>query len=122
VDFAAIDALATTIVELTVELKKVHPSFLDNREHMRPIMDRIWTFLAEDYMHLHLRASQLIWMLQDVTSLSHEVETAVAAYLVSDNTKSRIGAFQKFGVFWRLSGTMSTPLLFVLIHELRSIL
>ncbi|KAK3825766.1 MAG: Dopey, N-terminal-domain-containing protein [Benniella sp.] len=102
-DFAAIDALATTMVELTVELKKVHPSFLDNREHMRPIVDRIWTFLAEDYMHLHLRVSQLIWMLQDVTSLSHEVETAVAAYLVSDNTKSRIDAFQKFGVFWRLS-------------------
>ncbi|KAF9347056.1 hypothetical protein BGX26_001433 [Mortierella sp. AD094] len=102
-DFAIIDALATTMVELTVELKVIHPSFLDNREHMRPIVDRIWTFLAEETMHLHLRASQLIWMLQDVTSMSHEVETAVASYLVSENTKARVDAYQKFGVFWRLS-------------------
>ncbi|KAF9115351.1 hypothetical protein BGX27_008120 [Mortierella sp. AM989] len=102
-DFAIIDALTTTMVELTVELKVIHPSFLDNREHMRPIVDRIWTFLAEDYMHLHLRASQLIWMLQDVTSMSHEVETAIASYLVSENTNARIDAYQKFGVFWRLS-------------------
>lgn len=103
-DFAIIDALATTMVDLSVELKVVQPSFLDNREHLRPIVDRIWTFLAEDYMHLHLRGSQLIWMLQDVTSLSHEVETAIAAYLVSDDTNTRIDSFQKFGVFWRLSG------------------
>ncbi|KAG0365844.1 hypothetical protein BGZ54_006153 [Gamsiella multidivaricata] len=102
-DFAIVDALVTTMVELTIELKVIHPSFLDNREHMRPIVDRIWTFFAEDYMHLHLRASQLIWMLQDVTSMSHEVETAIASYLVSENTKLRIDAFQKFGVFWRLS-------------------
>ncbi|KAF9918461.1 hypothetical protein BX616_008681 [Lobosporangium transversale] len=102
-DFAVIDALVTTMVELTVELKVVHPSFLDNRVHMRPIVDRVWTFLAEEYMHLHLRASQLIWMLQDITSVSHEVETAIASYLVSENTKTRIDAFQKFGVFWRLS-------------------
>ncbi|KAF9960614.1 hypothetical protein BGZ65_012020 [Modicella reniformis] len=102
-DFVTIDALATTMVELTVELKVVQPSFLDNREHMRSIVDRIWTFLAEENMHLHLRASQLIWMLQEVTSLSHEVETAIAAYLVSDNTKFRIDSFQRFGVFWRLS-------------------
>ncbi|KAI1316511.1 hypothetical protein EDD11_009924 [Mortierella claussenii] len=102
-DFAITDALVTTMVELTVELKVIHPSFLDNREHMRPMVDRIWTFLAEECMHLHLRASQLIWMLQDVTSMSHEVETAIASYLVSENTKARIDAFQKFGVFWRLS-------------------
>ncbi|KAF9398703.1 hypothetical protein BGX21_007403 [Mortierella sp. AD011] len=102
-DFAIIDTLATTMVELTVELKVIHPSFLDNREHMRPIVDRIWTFLAEETMHLHLRASQLIWMLQDVTSMSHEVEAAVASYLVSENTNARVDAYQKFGVFWRLS-------------------
>ncbi|KAF9186710.1 hypothetical protein BGZ51_001791 [Haplosporangium sp. Z 767] len=102
-DFAIIDALVTTLVELTVELKVVHPSFLDNREHMRPIVDRLWTFLAEEFMNLHLRVSQLIWMLQDVNSFSHEVETAIASYLVNDNTKSRVDAFQKFGVFWRLS-------------------
>ncbi|KAG0004507.1 hypothetical protein BGZ79_009040 [Entomortierella chlamydospora] len=102
-DFAIIDALATTMVELTVELKVIHPSFLDNRKHMRPIVDRIWTFLAEETMHLHLRASQLIWMLQDVTSMSHEVEAAVASYLVSENTNTRVDAYQKFGVFWRLS-------------------
>ncbi|KAG0261587.1 hypothetical protein BG011_000876 [Mortierella polycephala] len=102
-DFAIIDALLTTLVELTVDLKVVHPSFLDNREHMRPIVDRLWTFLAEESMNLHLRVSQLIWMLQDVNSLSHEVETAIASYLVNDNTKNRVDAFQKFGVFWRLS-------------------
>ncbi|KAF9201272.1 hypothetical protein BGZ49_008474 [Haplosporangium sp. Z 27] len=102
-DFAIIDALATTMVELIVELKVIHPSFLDNREHMRPIVDRLWIFLADEYMHLHLRASQLIWMLQDVTLMSHEVETAIASYLVSENTKTRIDAYQKFGVFWRLS-------------------
>ncbi|KAG0295715.1 hypothetical protein BGZ98_001266 [Dissophora globulifera] len=102
-DFAIIDALVTTVVELTVELKVAHPTFLDNREHMPLIVDRIWTFLAENYMHLHLRASQLIWLLQDATSMSHEVETAIASYLVADNAKDRIDAFQKFGVFWRLS-------------------
>lgn len=102
-DFGIIDALTTTLVELTVDVKVVHPSFLDNRDHMRPIVDRIWTFFAEDYMHLHLRGSQLVWMLQGVTSLSHEVETAIAAYLVSENVKTRIDAYQKFGVFWRLS-------------------
>lgn len=96
--------MVTTLVELTVDMKVVPPSFLDSREHMRPMVDRIWTFLAEEYMHLHLRASQLIWMLQDMTAVSHEVETAIASYLVSDNTKVRIDAFQKFGVFWRLSG------------------
>jgi len=93
------------MVELTVDLKVVHPSFLDNRQHMRPIVDRIWAYLAQEFMQLHLRASQLIWMLQDVTSLSHEVETAVASYLVADSAKARVDAFQKFGVFWRLSGT-----------------
>ncbi|KAF8965668.1 hypothetical protein BGZ46_000564 [Entomortierella lignicola] len=46
----------------------------------------------------------------DVTLMSHEVETAIASYLVSENTKTRIDAYQKFGVFWRLSD----PLLFVL--------
>ncbi|KAG0208460.1 hypothetical protein BGX28_000598 [Mortierella sp. GBA30] len=102
-DFATIDALLTTLVELTVDLKVVQPSFLDNRDHMKPIVDRLWTFLAEECMQLHLRASQLIWMLQDVTSLSHEVETTIASYLVSDSAKTRIDAFQKFGVFWRLS-------------------
>ncbi|KAG0344934.1 hypothetical protein BG004_004061 [Podila humilis] len=102
-DFAAIDAMVTTIVELVMELKVIIPSFFDNREYMRPIVDRIWTFLAEEFMHLHLRVSQLLWMLQVVTSSSHEVETAVASYLVDDNTKSRVDAFQKFGVFWRLS-------------------
>lgn len=103
-DFATIDSMVTTMVELTMDLKVIMPSFLDNRQYMRPIVDRIWTFLAEEFMHLHLRASQLLWMLQDVTSTSHEVETAIASYLVSDNTKSRVDAFQKFGVFWRLSG------------------
>ncbi|KAF9312603.1 hypothetical protein BG003_006119 [Podila horticola] len=102
-DFATIDSMVTTMVELTMDLKVIMPSFLDNRQYMRPIVDRIWTFLAEEFMHLHLRASQLLWMLQDVTSTSHEVETAIASYLVSDNTKSRVDAFQKFGVFWRLS-------------------
>ncbi|KAG0088885.1 hypothetical protein BGZ92_005611, partial [Podila epicladia] len=102
-DFATIDSIVTTMVELTMDLKVIMPSFLDNRHHMRPIVDRIWTFLAEEFMHLHLRASQLVWMLQDVTSTSHEVETAIASYLVSDSTKSRVDAFQKFGVFWRLS-------------------
>ncbi|KAF9924707.1 hypothetical protein FBU30_005377 [Linnemannia zychae] len=102
-DFAMIDALLTTIVELTVDLKVVEHSFLDNQEHMKAIVDRLWTFFAEEYMQLHLRASQLIWMLQDVTSLSHEVETAIASYLVVDNAKTRVDAFQKFGVFWRLS-------------------
>ncbi|KAF8924042.1 hypothetical protein BGZ58_002248, partial [Dissophora ornata] len=102
-DFVIIDALVMTMVELTVDLKVIPPNILDNREHMRPIVDRLWTFLAEDYMHFHLRASQLIWMLRDVTVMSHEVETAVASYLVSENTKTRIDSFQKFGVFWRLS-------------------
>ncbi|KAK5828752.1 Dopey, N-terminal-domain-containing protein [Linnemannia elongata] len=102
-DFAMIDALLSTIVELTVDLKVVEHSFVDNQEHMKAIVDRLWTFFAEEYMQLHLRVSQLIWMLQDVTSLSHEVETAIASYLVVDNAKSRVDAFQKFGVFWRLS-------------------
>ncbi|KAG9326517.1 hypothetical protein KVV02_007666 [Mortierella alpina] len=102
-DFATIDALVSTMVELTVDLKVVHLSFLDNRQHMRPIVDRIWAYLAQEFMQLHLRASQLIWMLQDVTSLSHEVESAVASYLVADSAKARVDAFQKFGVFWRLS-------------------
>ena len=105
-DFATIDSMVTTVVELTMDLKVIMPSFLDNRQYMRPIVDRIWTFLAEEFMHLHLRASQLLWMLQDVTSTSHEVETAIASYLVLDNTKSRVDAFQKFGVFWRLSGNI----------------
>jgi len=99
-----IDALLTTIVELTVDLKVLEPSFLDNQGHMKAIVDRLWTFFAEEYMQLHLRASQLIWMLQDVTSLSHEVETAIASYLVAESSKTRVDAFQKFGVFWRLSG------------------
>ncbi|KAF9430197.1 hypothetical protein BGZ76_000932 [Entomortierella beljakovae] len=102
-DFPVIDALVTTIVEFTVDLKVVPPSFLDNREHMKPMIDRIWSFFGEEYMHLHLRTSQLIWMLQDVTSMSHEVETAISSYLVSENTKTRVDAYQKFGVFWRLS-------------------
>ncbi|GJJ70854.1 hypothetical protein EMPS_03204 [Entomortierella parvispora] len=102
-DFSIVDAVVTTLVDLTVDMKVISPSFLDNREHLRPIVDRIWMFLAEEHMHLHLRASQLLWMLQDMTAVSHEVETAIASYLVSDNTKIRIDAFQKFGVFWRLS-------------------
>ncbi|KAF9137838.1 hypothetical protein BGX30_009855 [Mortierella sp. GBA39] len=102
-DFSMIDALLTTIVELTVDLKVVEHSFVDNQEHMKAIVDRLWTFFAEEYMQLHLRVSQLIWMLQDVTSLSHEVETAIASYLVVDNARARVDAFQKFGVFWRLS-------------------
>lgn len=102
-----IDALLSTIVELTVDLKVVEHSFVDNQEHMKAIVDRLWTFFAEEYMQLHLRVSQLIWMLQDVTSLSHEVETAIASYLVVDNAKSRVDAFQKFGVFWRLSGMIA---------------
>ncbi|KAF9430127.1 hypothetical protein BGZ94_008233 [Podila epigama] len=102
-DFATIDAMITTMVELSVELKVISPSFLDSHEHMRPIVDRIWTFLAEEFMHLHLRTSQLLWMLQDVTSTSHEVESAIASYLVAENAKERVDAFQKFGVFWRLS-------------------
>ncbi|KAF9581925.1 hypothetical protein BGW38_000888, partial [Lunasporangiospora selenospora] len=102
-DFAIVDALVTTLVELTVDHKVVQHPFLDNREHIRPMVERIWTFLSEEYPHLHLRSSQLLWMLQDVTSASHEVETAVASYLADDNTKLRVDAFSKFSVFWRLS-------------------
>ncbi|KAG0266708.1 hypothetical protein DFQ27_009484 [Actinomortierella ambigua] len=102
-DFVIVDAVVSTLIELTLGHKVIDHSFLDNPRHTRQIVDRIWSFYDDDYMHLHLRVTQLIWLLQELTSVSHECETVIASYLVVEDSKTRMDAFQKFGVFWRLS-------------------
>ncbi|KAG0232967.1 hypothetical protein BGW42_007780 [Actinomortierella wolfii] len=113
-DFAIVDAIATTLIELTLSHRVVDHTFLDNPTHMRMIVNRVWSFYEDDYMHLHLRVTQLIWLLQELSSISHECEAVIASYLVVEDTKTRIDAFQKFGIFWRLSDELKqTSMAFV---------
>ncbi|KAF9975535.1 hypothetical protein BGZ73_000795 [Actinomortierella ambigua] len=107
-DFVIVDSIVSTLIELTLGHRVVDHAFLDNPMHMRQIVNRIWSFYEDDYMHLHLRVTQLIWLLQELTSISHECETVIASYLVVEDSKTRIDAFQKFGIFWRLSDSLSS--------------
>jgi hypothetical protein len=65
-------------------------------------------YLGPNYSAYHLRCANLIWALDECTD-GHYVESIIAQSLTASNVNIE-GAYDAFGVFWRLSGAILTAL------------
>lgn len=75
---------------------------IDRRSIVQRMVTKLLNYLHPDFTAYHVRAVNLIWALESITTASH-VESIVAQSMSS--SESRNGeAYDAFGILWRLSG------------------
>ncbi|CAG8547676.1 3387_t:CDS:10 [Dentiscutata erythropus] len=100
--FDIIDSALSTLLDLIIGRRLILPCLLDSKQQIRDIVDTLWRFLGPHYNVLHLRSSQLIWKLKDVSHANY-VEAVISEYLIQKDTSIRLANFERFGIFWMLS-------------------
>ncbi|CAG8730026.1 1458_t:CDS:2, partial [Racocetra fulgida] len=113
-NFDIIDSALSTLLDLIV----------DSKQQIRDIVDTLWRFLGPRSNVLHLRSSQLIWKLKDVSHANY-VEAVISEYLIQKETSVRLANFERFGIFWMLSAefydtdTAFSQQMFLVLDSLR---
>lgn len=99
------------IVSLSVSLHKssfVIPRLsIDDRTIMSKMVSKLLHYLRPKFSTYHVRAVNLIWSLESSVKRPY-VESILAQSLTSPESRNDIGAYEAFGVLWRLTGTCST--------------
>jgi hypothetical protein len=75
---------------------------LDNRQTMLKMTNKLLKYLQPQYAAYHVRAVNLLWMLQATTTSPH-IESVVAQTLTSPESRDVQEAYDAFGVLWRLT-------------------
>ncbi|CAG8486931.1 23999_t:CDS:10 [Cetraspora pellucida] len=122
--FDIIDSALSTLLDLIIGRRLIPPRLLDSKQQIRDIVDTLWRFLGPHYNVLHLRSSQLIWKLKDVSHTNY-VEAVISEYLIQKDTSVRLSNFERFGIFWMLSAefydtdTAFSQQMFLVLDSLR---
>ncbi|CAG8458839.1 9044_t:CDS:10 [Racocetra persica] len=123
-NFDIIDSALSTLLDLIVGRRFIPPRLLDSKQQIRDIIDTLWRFLGPRSNVLHLRSSQLIWKLKDVSHANY-VEAVISEYLIQKETSVRLANFERFGIFWMLSAefydtdTAFSQQMFLVLDSLR---
>ncbi|CAG8680344.1 18141_t:CDS:10 [Gigaspora margarita] len=122
--FDIIDSALSTLLDLIIGRQLISHRLLDSKQQIRDIVDTLWRFLGPHYNVLHLRSSQLIWKLKDVSHANY-VEAVISEYLIQKDTSIRLANFEQFGIFWMLSAefydtdTAFSQQMFLVLDSLR---
>ncbi|RIB04667.1 Dopey, N-terminal-domain-containing protein [Gigaspora rosea] len=122
--FDIIDSALSTLLDLIIGRQLISHRLLDSKQQIRDIVDTLWRFLGPQYNVLHLRSSQLIWKLKDVSHANY-VEAVISEYLIQKDTSIRLANFEQFGIFWMLSAefydtdTAFSQQMFLVLDSLR---
>ncbi|KAF8665364.1 hypothetical protein AX16_000383 [Volvariella volvacea WC 439] len=90
----------------TKEKEKVVISAEDIEEERRmaaKMVKKLLQYLGPEYSAYHVRAVNLIWAIENVTQEKAYVESIVAQSLTRPDARGLQGAFDAFGVLWRLT-------------------
>lgn len=60
-------------------------------------------YLRPEFTVYHVRSVNLVWQLEGATKQSH-VQSIIAQSLSSPQSRNNQGAYEAFGVLWRLTG------------------
>ena len=60
-------------------------------------------YLRPEYAVYHVRAVNLVWQLENANPQPH-VEAVLSQSLASPQSRNNHGAYEAFGVLWRLTG------------------
>ena len=71
------------------------------------MVSKLLHYLRPKFSTYHVRAVKLIWSLESSVKRPY-VESILAQSLTSPESRNDIGAYEAFGVLWRLTGTCST--------------
>ncbi|TPX67373.1 hypothetical protein SpCBS45565_g03814 [Spizellomyces sp. 'palustris'] len=125
-DFPVLNAALSCLLSLLTS--KIYP--IPEPPHFNhfvcAVTQKLWMFLGPEEVRYHSRAVELIWALCSVSS-SYIMENVMAQQLTCGTSSQRLGHFEKFGIFWRLSEEaashasmlFSRPL-FIMLDALRS--
>ncbi|CAG8453950.1 6582_t:CDS:10 [Scutellospora calospora] len=123
-NFEIIDSALSTLLYLVIDKRFISSRLLDSKQQIRDIVDTLWRFLGPNYNVLHLRSSQLIWKLKDVSHANY-VEAVISEYLIQKDSSIRLANFERFGIFWMLSAgfhdtdTAFSQQMFLVLDSLR---
>ncbi|KAF9524082.1 Dopey, N-terminal-domain-containing protein [Crepidotus variabilis] len=108
------NATFTVVDRITSSITNLHRNhFLQpkltahDRETMHKMISKLLTYLQSAYTAYHVRAVNLIWILESLTTQSH-VE-AILAQSMSSKSLDTPGAYEAFGVLWRLTEDTLLP-------------
>ncbi len=69
------------------------------------MVDRLWYFLEPGLIDQHVDVVNYFWRLEALAP-TQMVENAICSYLIQQDSERRLVAYDKFGIFWRVSETM----------------
>ncbi|KDQ31322.1 hypothetical protein PLEOSDRAFT_1102291 [Pleurotus ostreatus PC15] len=100
--FTVVDRVVSLAVALH-QMKGLEPRLsLDHRATMSKMVTKLLRYLGPTYTAYHARAVSLLWALEASTTRSH-VEAIVAQTMATTNPSDLQGAYDAFGVLWRLT-------------------
>ncbi|KAH8835109.1 Dopey, N-terminal-domain-containing protein [Flagelloscypha sp. PMI_526] len=106
-NFSLVDRTVSLVVAFH-QTPHVHPSpTIDERIIMAKLINALLQYLRPQFTAYHLRATHLIWVLEESTSHRH-VE-AILAQSLSTELPYRFEAYEAFGVLWRLTDDTMLP-------------
>ncbi|KAF8510422.1 Dopey, N-terminal-domain-containing protein [Hysterangium stoloniferum] len=106
--FMVTDRVISTILALGVSSNLQPQLIFDDRLIMSKMMTAVLRFLRVSYAPYHVRAVQLVWMLDNVTAHNH-VESLIAQSLNPSRSGRLHEAYEAFGVLWRLTDDALFP-------------
>ncbi|RDX51932.1 hypothetical protein OH76DRAFT_1400831 [Lentinus brumalis] len=108
VTFTALDRLITVAVKIH-QTERLEPTFsLDKRSYIAIMVNVLLGYLRPSYSAYHVRAVNLIWALERLSSQSH-VESVIAQSLSARQSQELQDACEAFGVLWRLTDDSMLP-------------
>ncbi|RHZ59323.1 hypothetical protein Glove_364g9 [Diversispora epigaea] len=102
-NFNIIDSALSTLLFLIIDKRLISSNLLDTKHQIREIVDTLWSFLGPQHNFLHFRTIQLTWKLKNLSSANY-VEAIISEYLLEKDIMKRITNFEKFNIFWLVSG------------------
>ncbi|TFK56468.1 hypothetical protein OE88DRAFT_1715528 [Heliocybe sulcata] len=106
--FVIVDRVVTAVVAIHQSHAFEPALSIDSRPLMSRMVNTLFKYLRPDRTAYHVRATNLIWSLEDATSRPH-VESIIAQNLMSPESRNIQEAYEAFGVLWRLTDDHLLP-------------
>ncbi|KAG6841563.1 hypothetical protein C0991_009598 [Blastosporella zonata] len=101
-NFTTVDRTVSLLVALHQNTNLVPRPPINDRATMYKMVNKLLKYLRVDFAVYHVRAVNLIWLLEAATTHSY-VESILAQTMTSPESRNVHEAYEAFGVLWRLT-------------------